>query len=154
MYHWMLVAPQALNTVLPVADSFSNMEMRTFSRIRAHRSTSEAYNTSLWRRKTKPASVNCFAVVVLATNKICGTFLWQISVFSGLWNQGRNDVRWRPGQKTNSAPPWLKFAPQWANLSSFEGKYLLYWRKYLWHCWDFSAPPAVIWRPCSDSAPP
>ena len=21
---------------------------------------------------------------------------------------------------------------------------LLYWRKYLWHCWDFSAPPAVI----------
>jgi len=20
---------------------------------------------------------------------------------------------------------------------------LLYWRKYLWHCWDFSAPPAV-----------
>jgi len=18
---------------------------------------------------------------------------------------------------------------------------LLYWRKYLWHCWDFSAPP-------------
>jgi len=27
MYHWMLVAPQALNTVLPVADSFSNQEM-------------------------------------------------------------------------------------------------------------------------------
>jgi len=28
-----------------------------------------------------------------------------------------------------------------------------YWRKYLWHCWDFSAPPAVIRRPRSDSAP-
>jgi len=24
---------------------------------------------------------------------------------------------------------------------------LLYWRKYLWHCWDFSAPPAVIRHP-------
>ena len=24
-------------------------------------------------------------------------------------NQGRNKVRWRPGQKTNSAPPWSKF---------------------------------------------
>jgi len=29
----------------------------------------------------------------------------------------------------------------------------LYWRKYLWHCWDFMASPAVIWRPHSDSAP-
>ena len=24
---------------------------------------------------------------------------------------------------------------------------VLYWRKYLWHCWDFFAPPAVIRRP-------
>ena len=31
----MLVAPQALKSVLPVADSFSNKEMRTFSRISA-----------------------------------------------------------------------------------------------------------------------
>jgi len=41
MFHWMLVAPQALNSVLPVADSFSNKEMRTFSRIPAHQSTSD-----------------------------------------------------------------------------------------------------------------
>jgi len=34
------MAPQALNTVLPVADSFSNQEMRTFSRIGTHRSAS------------------------------------------------------------------------------------------------------------------
>ena len=25
----------------------------------------------------------------------------------------------------------------------------LYWRRYLWHCWKFSAPPAVIRRPHS-----
>ena len=24
---------------------------------------------------------------------------------------------------------------------------LLYWRMYMWHCWDFLAPVAVIWRP-------
>ena len=32
---------------------------------------------------------------------------------------------------------------------------VLYWRKYLWHCWDFSGPPAVavIGRPHSNSAP-
>jgi len=24
---------------------------------------------------------------------------------------------------------------------------VLYWRKYLWHCWDISAPPAVIPSP-------
>ena len=30
---------------------------------------------------------------------------------------------------------------------------LLCWRKYLWHCWNFSAPPAVIRRSHSDSAP-
>jgi len=28
----------------------------------------------------------------------------------------------------------------------------LYWRKYLWHCWSFSAPHAVISRPHGDSA--
>ena len=30
--------------------------------------------------------------------------------------------------------------------------YVLYWRKYLWHCWAFSAPHAVIRRPHADSA--
>jgi len=30
---------------------------------------------------------------------------------------------------------------------------VLYWSKYLRHCWDFSAPPAVIWCPHSASAP-
>jgi len=31
MFHWMLVAPQALKSVLPVEDSFTDKEMRTFS---------------------------------------------------------------------------------------------------------------------------
>jgi len=39
----MLVAAQALKSVLPVEDSFSNKKMRTFSRIRAHQSTSETF---------------------------------------------------------------------------------------------------------------
>jgi len=43
----MLVAPQALKSVLPVKESFSNKEMRIFSRIRPHQSTSEIFNTSL-----------------------------------------------------------------------------------------------------------
>jgi len=42
----MLVAPQALKSVLPVEDSISTKEMRTFHRI-AHQSTSEIFNTSL-----------------------------------------------------------------------------------------------------------
>jgi len=81
MVHWLLVAPQALKSVPPVAGSFSNKEMRTFSRIRAHQSTRETMNTSLWRRKTKPASFNDFGVVVQAPNKICGAFPWRVSVF-------------------------------------------------------------------------
>jgi len=36
------MAPQALKSVVPVEDSFCNKEMRSFSRIRAHQSTSEA----------------------------------------------------------------------------------------------------------------
>jgi len=47
----MHVAPQALKSVLPVEDSFSNKEMHTFSRISTHRSTNETFNTSLWREK-------------------------------------------------------------------------------------------------------
>jgi len=43
----MLVAPHALKNVLPVEDNFSSKEMRTFSRISAHQSTSETFNTSL-----------------------------------------------------------------------------------------------------------
>jgi len=43
----MLVTPQALKSALPVEDSFSDKEMNTFSRIRAHPSTSETFNTSL-----------------------------------------------------------------------------------------------------------
>jgi len=30
---------------------------------------------------------------------------------------------------------------------------VLYWRKYLWHCWDFSVSPATIRSPRSDLAP-
>jgi len=70
----MLVAPQALKNVLPVENSFSNKEMRTFSRIRAHQSASETFNTLLSRRKTKPASVNYFAIVGLATTKTGSPF--------------------------------------------------------------------------------
>jgi len=43
----MLVAPQALNSVLLIEDSFSNKEMRTFSRIRTHQSTSETFKTQV-----------------------------------------------------------------------------------------------------------
>jgi len=67
------VVPQALESVLPDADSSSNKEIRTFSRIRAHQYASETFNTSWWR-KTKPASTNYFGVVILATNKTCGAF--------------------------------------------------------------------------------
>jgi len=42
----MLVAPQALESVLPVEDSFSNKEMHTSSNIRAHQSTSETFSLS------------------------------------------------------------------------------------------------------------
>jgi len=43
----MLMAPQALKSVLLIEDSFFNKEMLTFSRIRAHHSTSETFNKSL-----------------------------------------------------------------------------------------------------------
>jgi len=51
MFHWILVGPQALKSVLPVEDSFSIKEMHTFSHIIAHQSLSETFNTSLWRKK-------------------------------------------------------------------------------------------------------
>ena len=49
-----------------------------------------------------------------------------------------------PGAKSKFGDPHEGFSE--ANL--------LYWRKYLWHCCDFSVPPAVSRSPCSDSAPP
>ena len=62
-----------------------------------------------------------------------------------LWHtQGRNEIRWRPGQEASLVPPC-------SNLRSWEEN-ALYWIKYLWHCWDFPAPPTVIRRP-ENSAP-
>jgi len=47
--------------------------------------------------------------------------------------QGRNEVRWRPGQEASLAPPC-------SNLRFFESKCTILKRKYLWLCWDFSVP--------------
>ena len=46
--------------------------------------------------------------------------------------QGRNEVSWRLGQDV-----WRSHFRAWG-LSEAN---VLYWRKYLWHCWDFAAPP-------------
>ena len=62
------------------------------------------------------------------------------------WIQRRNEVRWRPGEKASLAPRVRTWGLSEENL--------LYLRKYLWHCWEFSAPPAVIRLPLSDSSPP
>jgi len=56
------------------------------------------------------------------------------------FSQGHNDVRWHPGQE---AQVWRPHVRTWG-LSEV---YVLYWRKYLWHCWDFSAPSAVFRHP-------
>ena len=49
-----------------------------------------------------------------------------------------------PGARSKFGAPHVRTWGVWeANV--------LYWRKYLWHCWDFSAPPVVIWRPRIDS---
>jgi len=52
--------------------------------------------------------------------------------------QGRNEVRWCPGQEASLAP----HVQSW----SLSEAYVLYWRQELSYCWDFSAPPAVIRR--------
>ena len=56
-----------------------NKEMRTFSHIRTHQSTSETFDISLWKRKRKPAAVNY-------SYRHCGSgdewHLWCISVTS------------------------------------------------------------------------
>ena len=62
-------------------------------------------------------------------------FIWTILPKQHALRQGRTEVRWPPGQDTSLAPPC-------SNLRSF-GSNVLYWRKYLWHCWVFSAPGAL-----------
>jgi len=125
MFHWMPLAPQALKSVFPVADSFSNKKMRTFSRICAHQSTSET-NTSLWRRKTKPACFNDFAIVVLAT-KTCGAFPWRVTdrriavrAFDrgggvGIPAQPAKDCKGNPGSSRFSVFRGGTFLPQTGN---------------------------------------
>jgi len=49
--------------------------------------------------------------------------------------QGRNEVRWPRGKRKI----WRPQVWTW-DLSE---AIVLYWRKYWWHCWDFSSPPTV-----------
>jgi len=67
------MAPQAVKSVLPVEDSFSNKEMRTFCRIRAHQSTSKTINASLWW-VNKASFYQLLRRLVLVRNKPCGAF--------------------------------------------------------------------------------
>ena len=57
--------------------------------------------------------------------------------------QGRNEVVWRPGQEASLAPHVRTWGLWDANV--------LYWRKYLWHCWNFSTPPQSFGIALSDS---
>jgi len=59
--------------------------------------------------------------------------------------QGRNEVRWRPGQEASLAPPW-------SNLRSFGGKFTAL-KEALVIFWGLLDAPAGIRRPHSDSAP-
>jgi len=59
------------------------------------------------------------------------------TVLDSLLGQWRNKVRWRPVQV------WRPHVRNWG----IPEANALHWRKYLWHCLDFSALPAVIWRP-------
>ena len=59
-------------------------------------------------------------------------FLWPAPIHT--YHQGRNVVGWQPGQEAFGAP---MFEPEVFRKQQ-------YWRMYLWHYWDFSAPPAVI----------
>ena len=60
-----------------------------------------------------------------------------------LWlMQGRNEVRWRPGQEAS-------LAPSCSNLKPFGSKFTVFEEvQYLWHCWDFS-PPTELCPPAS-----
>jgi len=49
----MLVTHQALKSVLPVEDPFSNTGIRTFSRIHVHQSTSETFKTKFMKEENK-----------------------------------------------------------------------------------------------------
>ena len=66
--------------------------------------------------------------------------------------QGRNEVRWRPGQEASLAPPC-------SNLRSFESKSTVLKKVLATLLGLFGArrshstPPAVIRRPYSDSVP-
>ena len=59
--------------------------------------------------------------------------------------QRREEVRWRPVQEASSATH--------GPTKVLRKQMYCRWRKYLWYCWDVSAPATVIRRPHGDSAP-
>ena len=70
--------------------------------------------------------------------------LWE-RVTACLAPAGRNEVRWRPGQETNFAPPYSK-------LRSFGSKCTVL-KNVLATSLELSGAPAVIWCTHIDSAP-
>jgi len=72
------------------------------------------------------------------TNRWLTTLDIKVEISWKRYIQGRNEVRWRPGQDV-----WRPHVRNWG----LSGANILYWRRYVWHCWDFSALPEVIRRP-------
>ena len=64
--------------------------------------------------------------------------------------RGKYQIRRPPGR---SGAPMVEVWRPYGQIRVLSKANLLYWRKYLWHCWDFSAPlqwfsaPIVNWRP-------
>jgi len=80
------------------------------------------------------AAVNRHTAKLLSNKGIMDLRLVKIG-----WTQGRNEVRWRPGQE-------ISLASLCSNLRSFRSN-APYWKKYLWHYWDFFSSTGVISRP-------
>jgi len=108
----------------------------------------------IWNRKKKKRIKLLEAPAVVQTsdtlfhNGFCISDMILLSYIKNQFLEGKGVTRLHGARSKKQV--WRPHGRIWV-LSKAN---LLYWKKYLWHCWDFSAPPAVIRRPRNDSASP
>jgi len=107
-----------------------------------HFTDSIFYKPPKWKRN--PVS-GLLPVLVVSPQFVCIAVLQHKSEWMDFLTElisrltGRNEVRWRLVQDASLAPHFRTWGLLEANV--------LYWRMYVWHCYDFLAPPQYFSAP-------
>ena len=89
-----------------------------------------------------------FKISLSSNDSLCLPRKWKTQPYLWFWGLLKIDCRAVRGvARLDGARGKKQVGRPCVRTWGFSKVNVLYWRKYLWHCWDFSAP-SELWPPC------